>query len=241
LQGVGSSGGDGRGVKGRPVGGEHVERSSGARRFAAVECASAHGSALPFAGRAGTRASGRRAYVRGGSVPSSARGCDTRRTRGFEEGTRAPARAFARALEACVLWSASRRRRGACSSLLSRERSPHVCSPRLRWETGGGEPRGMLYNEIPRATTRGRGERTRARFDSSRDCAHASFVLQKSVGRRLTQRSAHPRVRGAKPLVRVRIRVNGSLANREEPASKRGGRAGSEERRSSRSGAILIT
>jgi len=126
-----------------------------------------------------------------------------RRTRGFEEGTRAPARAFARALEACVFRSASRRRRGACSSLLSQGRSPHVRPPRHRPGDRRRRKARHALQRIPRRQRRGTGERTRAGFDSSRTCAHASFVLQKSVSRRLAQRSAHRRVRGAKPLVRV--------------------------------------
>jgi len=64
------------------------ERSSRTHELGAVECASAHGNALPFAGRARTGASaGARSH---GGVPSLRRSrvCDERRTRGFQEGTR---------------------------------------------------------------------------------------------------------------------------------------------------------
>lgn len=102
------------------------------------------------------------------------------------------------------LRSASRRRRGACSSLLctrKRRRSSRVSPPRPRPGDRRRRNRRLSLQMKPRAS--GAGGRAPAGIDSSRHCAHASFVLQKSVGRCRAQRSARRRARGAKPLARA--------------------------------------
>jgi len=244
LQGVGSFGGVRRGVKGG-------QSRAGAESNLRARADSKRWNAPRLTG---TRCPSRGARERGPSacacsregVPSFRRCafCDTGRTRGFEEGTRASARAFARALEACVFRSASRRRRGACLLVaLAREiasRTPASPSP--------GRP--AKAKSAARSTTkptlsrRGTGERTRAGFDSSRTCAHASFVLQKSVGRCLAQRSAHRRVRGARPLAcvpdprerepsesrRARVKTRGARGERRAAERSERGASSSRER-----------
>jgi len=188
---------------------------------------------LPFAGRARTWASaGARTY---GGVPSFRRRASA--TRGAREGSRrgrvASARAFARTLEACAFRSASRRRRGACSSLLcsrKRRRSVRVSPPRPRpGDRRRLKTRLALQNK---SHASGAGGRAPAGIGSSRHCAHASFVLQKSVGCCLAQRSAHRHARGAKPLARASDPREREPSEPCGPHAKAGGKHG--ERRGGR-------
>jgi hypothetical protein len=144
---------------------------------------------------------GRRAYVRRGSVLPPARVRDTRRTRGFEEGTRAfgtRLRSNARGLRVSIRFTAAAR--GLLLVALAREIGTcQSASP------SPGRPAAVKEASCPanKSHVSGAGGRAPAEIDSSRHCAHASFVLQKSVGRCLAQRSARRHARGEKPLVRA--------------------------------------
>jgi len=144
---------------------------------------------------------GRRALARRGSVPSSPRVRDTRRTRGFEEGTRCSGtrlRSSARGLRVSNRFTAAAR--GLLLVALSRKSwsSARVSPPRPRPGDRRRRNRRLALQIKPRAS--GAGGRAPAEIASSRHCAHVSFVLQKSVGRTLAQRSARRQARGAKPL-----------------------------------------
>jgi len=178
LQGVGSFGGVRRGVKGG-------QSRAGAESNLRARADSKRWNAPRLTG---TRCPSRGARERGPSacacsregVPSFRRCafCDTGRTRGFEEGTRASARAFARALEACVFRSASRRRRGACSSLLSQGRSPHVRPPRLR--PGDRQRRKARHALQPSPRSQGAGRESERGRGST---AHAPVLTRRSCCR----------------------------------------------------------
>lgn len=219
--------------------GRHGERSPCGPELASVECVPVLRSSPPFAGRCANEGLGRRVGAKGFRPFELVR----RATRGVREGSRrgcTSACTFARALETrAVLFRRKAAREGHVSSAKSRAARS---SPSAVKRCGDVKALHLAKSEtkLSRTAKPSWGGAAQARIDSSRTRAHASFVLQKSVGRLGSKKRAIG-VREGRNLSRARrIRVNASLAFAVAPresAALRGARRETENR----NGAILIT